>query len=249
MLDHLEGNTCQHIAFVVSELDSGKEDWKRDPVSPDYDYALLIDRLAQLKRSREVGDYSSCIFLLRTSLNRNLGDMGNPKLHGRTHVGTKRLIDDFIDEVLKHLNLICDTEVEDLQPGNKYEFFYNCQRAFGRTALLLSGGATLGLAHIGVAKTLFENKLLPRIVSGSSVGSMIAAAICTHTDDQLPELLMGKNLNLDVFERPGEHRNWFLRIARMMKFGVVFDADVFVTAIRQNVRELSFIVNIRETGF
>jgi hypothetical protein len=51
-----------------------------DPVSEDYDYGLLQDRLAQLRLARESGDLASMIFLLRTSLSRNLGDMGNPKV-------------------------------------------------------------------------------------------------------------------------------------------------------------------------
>ena len=39
----------------------------------------------------------------------------------------------------------------------------------------LSGGALLGLYHFGVIKTLFEQDLLPRTISGSSMGSIMAA--------------------------------------------------------------------------
>jgi TAG lipase/lysophosphatidylethanolamine acyltransferase len=44
----------------------------------------------------------------------------------------------------------------------------------------------LGLYHIGVVKALFEQDLLPRIISGTAVGALIAALICIHTDDELP---------------------------------------------------------------
>lgn len=44
----------------------------------------------------------------------------------------------------------------------------------------------LALYHIGVVKALNEQGLLPRIISGTAIGAMIAALICIHTDDELP---------------------------------------------------------------
>ena len=46
--------------------------------------------------------------------------------------------------------------------SKKLEFFSEAKHAYGRTALLLSGGASLGFYHIGVIKALFEQNLLPR---------------------------------------------------------------------------------------
>lgn len=40
--------------------------------------------------------------------------------------------------------------------------------------------------HLGVVKTLFEHGLLPRIISGASVGALVAAIVCVKTDDELP---------------------------------------------------------------
>lgn len=42
------------------------------------------------------------------------------------------------------------------------------RQSFGGTALLLQGGATFGLYHLGVVKALNEAKLLPRVICGSS---------------------------------------------------------------------------------
>lgn len=44
----------------------------------------------------------------------------------------------------------------------------------------------LALYHIGVVKALNEQGLLPRIISGTAIGAMIAALICIHTDEELP---------------------------------------------------------------
>ena len=54
------------------------------------------------------------------------------------------------------------------------------RQAFGRTSLLLSGGAGLGLYHIGILKVLHENDCLPRIISGSSTGSIIASVVAVR---------------------------------------------------------------------
>ncbi|RUS23743.1 hypothetical protein BC938DRAFT_474692, partial [Jimgerdemannia flammicorona] len=169
-------------------MSNGKDKWKNDPRSPDYDYELIKTRLEQLRIERKKHDMSSMIFLLRTSLSRNLGDMGKPKLYAHTHIGTKTLISDYIDEVVTQLNIICDTESDDFDLKSKYEFFLNVRQSFGRTALLLSGGATLGLNHIGVIKCMHEVGLLPRIISGASSGSIIAALLCTRTDDKIAEM-------------------------------------------------------------
>lgn len=62
-------------AAILDQLE-GKEEWKQDPISPDYDYELIIARLGQLRKARAEKDYSSMIYLLRTSLTRNFGDIG-----------------------------------------------------------------------------------------------------------------------------------------------------------------------------
>lgn len=49
--------------------------------SPDYDWELIKNRLDQLREIRALNKgQSAMIFALRTSISRNLGDMGNPKV-------------------------------------------------------------------------------------------------------------------------------------------------------------------------
>jgi TAG lipase/steryl ester hydrolase/phospholipase A2/LPA acyltransferase len=50
--------------------------------------------------------------------------------------------------------------------------------------LLLSGGAALGFYHVGVVKTLMENRLMPRVLGGSSAGSIVCAMVGTRTDEE-----------------------------------------------------------------
>jgi hypothetical protein len=57
-----------------------KDEWKNEEQSGDYDYELIKERLSVLRTIRKNGDIPAMIFNLRTSLARNLGDMGNPKV-------------------------------------------------------------------------------------------------------------------------------------------------------------------------
>lgn len=47
----------------------------------------------------------------------------------------------------------------------------------GRTALALSGGGSLAMAHMGVVRALLEGGLLPRVIAGTSGGSIIAGMV------------------------------------------------------------------------
>jgi NTE family protein len=67
----------------------------------------------------------------------------------------------------------------------KVRFFTDARQAYGRSALLLSGGGSLGLIHIGVVKRLYESSLLPRVISGSSIGALIAGLLGVHTDEEV----------------------------------------------------------------
>lgn len=72
---------------------------------------------------------------------------------------------------------------------DKLEFFSESRHAFGRTALCLSGGAFMGLYHFGVIKALYEEDLLPKIVTGSSAGSIVASFLCTRSYEEIPNVI------------------------------------------------------------
>jgi predicted acylesterase/phospholipase RssA len=48
---------------------------------------------------------------------------------------------------------------------------------------------------VGVCKALFEQKLLPKIFTGASAGSLIAAMICVRTDDEMDEIFQVSLVN------------------------------------------------------
>ena len=50
---------------------------------------------------------------------------------------------------------------------------------------MLSGGALMGMYHYGVVKTLYEQGIMPKIIAGSSAGSLVASFIATKKDEEL----------------------------------------------------------------
>lgn len=55
------------------------------------------------------------------------------------------------------------------------DFFKRARAAYGRTALCLSGGSTMGAYHFGHIRGLLEAGVLPNIISGTSAGSVVGA--------------------------------------------------------------------------
>ena len=165
-----------------------KSAWKQNIASDIYNYELLSDRLKLLRTYKEKGDTNALYRALREGLHHDLGNMGDVRLYQHCHFGTKSLIEDYIAEVCDCLDYVCDNKLDDLTSSKKLDFFKDVLLSFGRPALLLSGGASLGVFHIGVVKALWEQGLLPEVINGSSSGSIIAAALGTHTDDEIPAL-------------------------------------------------------------
>lgn len=54
----------------------------------------------------------------------------------------------------------------------------------------------IGLNHLGVLKCLHSARLLPRIISGASSGSIMAAMLCTKTDEEIPHLFNPAGIQL-----------------------------------------------------
>lgn len=67
-------------------------------------------------------------------------------------------------------------------------FFKQLEHNYGKTALCLSGGALFGLSHLGLLSELIKHECLPKVVTGSSSGSLITVLIGSNTLDELKEL-------------------------------------------------------------
>lgn len=184
-----------------------------------YDEELVKNKLQELRQRRRDGSLRDITFWMRADLIRNLGNMCNPDLHkGRLHV--PKLIKEYIDEVSTQLRMVCDSDSEELSLEEKLAFMHETRHAFGRTALLLSGGASLGVFHIGVIKTLVELKLLPRIIAGSSAGSIMCSLVATRSWPELQSFFEDSWRSLQLFDELG---GIFAVVRRVMRQGVLHE--------------------------
>lgn len=201
-----------------------------------YDEELVRNKLQELRHRRQEGSLRDIMFCMRADLIRNLGNMCNPELHkGRLQV--PKLIQEYIDEVTTQLRMVCDSDSEELLLEEKLAFMHETRHAFGRTALLLSGGASLGSFHVGVVKTLVEHKLLPRIIAGSSVGSIMCAAVATRSWPEIQSFFEDSWHALKFFDQMG---GIFTVVKRVMTFGAVHEIRQLQMMLRNLTSNLTF---------
>ena len=68
----------------------------------------------------------------------------------------------------------------------------------------MSGGTTMAIYHFGIIKALYDQSLLPRIICGSSAGSIAAAFLCTRKYEDIGELLKEGYISFDLM-KPKAH--------------------------------------------
>mgnify|MGYP001823793200 CR=1 FL=1 len=130
------------------------------------------------------GDDQGLLFVLNEGIHGNMAGMGKSSLHRRAMCGTKHLIDEYIDEICDSLIHLSPRELQSVPWAQRIEFFQRASHCYGRSALMLSGGGTLGYFHFGVLKALIEQELCPVVISGASAGSFVSAVVGTHTDQE-----------------------------------------------------------------
>ncbi len=177
---------------------SGADKWKQRDQTKLYDYAQIRRRLDALRHHRARHDNHGLLFTLNEGIHGNMGGMGKSEMYRPAKIGTKVLIEDYVDEIVDSLEHIASLDDAEISREEKLDFFQRASHCYGRTALMLSGGGALGHFHIGVVKTLIEHDLLPNVISGSSAGSLVTAVFGTHTESELEELVKPANLVAEV---------------------------------------------------
>jgi TAG lipase/steryl ester hydrolase/phospholipase A2/LPA acyltransferase len=172
--------------------------------------------------------------------------MGDLRLYKHSYVGTKSLIERYIDSAQKTLAALLEVSEKQgdqcpIEPKELSDQLLLARQSFGRSALLLSGGGTFGMNHIGVVKSLWENRLLPRIISGASAGSIVCAVLCTKVDAEIPAVLEDFCYgDLAVFEKQGEEEGVMKKAARFLKYGALFDISHLVNVMRNMLGDMTF---------
>ncbi|KAI1331406.1 acyl transferase/acyl hydrolase/lysophospholipase [Xylariaceae sp. FL0255] len=244
---HAESFTQWDAAANELDVVEGNEEWKTDTSTGDYNPDLLELRLKELDIARTNCDLRSMMYLIRTSLSRDLGGMGNIDLYRHSHCGTKKLIERYVDSALQTITTLVDrsghsySPLDDLGPRDLLDAMLYARQSFGRSALLLSGGGTFGMTHIGVLKAMWEAKLLPRIISGASAGSIVCSVFCCKTDDEIPAVMEEFPYgDLAVFEEEGNEDRLLDHLRRMLTEGSWSDIKHLTRVMRDLLGDITF---------
>lgn len=159
----------------------GNQAWKEDPVSEEYDWDIVQEQLGEIRQLRRKGDIHQLMFVLRRILHRSFAHINNDVLYSHCRIGTKLLIDEFKKEVCEILFEIADHDDYEKFPSlERINFFKLARHSLGTTALCLSGGGALSMYHMGVVRALLDRNILPNVISGTSGGSIVAAALAVN---------------------------------------------------------------------
>ncbi|KAJ7590978.1 acyl transferase/acyl hydrolase/lysophospholipase [Mycena floridula] len=164
------------------------DEWKKVDEDSFYDWMLVKKVRRSLKALREKNDVRGCLGVLETCIRANFAGVESPRLYSETFLGTKDLIESYINEQALALEYI--RESPELSIDEKRRFFKQVNTNMGISALCLSGGASFGYYHCGVVKALLDARLLPRVITGTSAGGLVASLACTRTDEELKILLV-----------------------------------------------------------
>jgi TAG lipase / steryl ester hydrolase / phospholipase A2 / LPA acyltransferase len=220
---------------------TGADRWRQDDESPHYDAPALRASQQRLAALRAAGDGPGLAAELTADLYRHLGDLTSPDLYGVALAGTKHLVGQYLDQVEASMRWLASHPIPGMPRSEVVRRFKDASRVYGRSALLLSGGATLGFHHLGVVKALFELGLLPHVLSGASTGAMIAAGVGSRTDAEI-RAMFG---NLDSLRLDGLKLAPLGAIARAR---AALDPEQLYAVLKHNVGDLTFAEAFARSG-
>jgi TAG lipase/steryl ester hydrolase/phospholipase A2/LPA acyltransferase len=250
--------------------------WKTETRSPFYSHAKVLARTEDIARHVRNANVYELMYNLRSRQYRTQHNVGRGELYAHSLSGTKKVLEDYLESTRRALHYVKEMGLKGtpssdglvLSPRDVLAFINETRHAYGRTALHLSGGAALGVHHLGVLKAMMEIKLLPRVLSGTSAGSIIAAIAGVRTDLELERLLFSDHELADLvahstfFEpmaatpaqaRLEEPRTVWSRLTRLLHSlfaprGPVLNVETLGDTIRELVGDCTFLQAFNATG-
>ncbi|MEZ4319895.1 MAG: DUF3336 domain-containing protein [Myxococcota bacterium] len=228
-------------AAVEYDRVTGAADWQADDDSPFYDARALRSDILTLRALRDRGDAEALASALTESLYRHQGELTEPALYQVALCGTKQLVERYLSACESAMRWLAETDHPRVPVQAKLQRFQVAWKVYGRSALMLSGGATLGFHHLGVVKALFEHGLLPDILSGASTGAMIAAGIGARNDAEVADLYANTDqMRLDGLSSVG--------LRKLRANGGLLDPSRLAAVLRHNIGDRTFAEAYAHSG-
>lgn len=237
---------------VTLDGSQGRDKWQRSAASSGkHNWHFIREVLSELRRSREAGDADGLMAALYQCTRANVGGVMHEEIFSYTNSGEpKDIVTAFIDEVHSALDALVRLVLEggggegDLRRLHK--LVKNAKQSFGSTALCLSGGAAMGNYHFGICKALFEEGVLPDVISGTSAGAVVGSFIATRTDEEIRRDLTSDVLlkHLTCFDK-----SWFECLCSMWSEGALFRQSDWLECIEWwTFGDMTFEEAFQKTG-
>lgn len=158
------------------------------------DLDLIHGRLEAVRTARRHEDVRELIYVINEGVHGNLGGIGDPVSFKATSPKTRRLIRSYLEEMVAAFEDLADSPCSGRDLEERIDLFRRASHCYGRSALMLSGAGSLTPFHLGVVKVLVEHGQLPKVISGSSGGALVASLVATKSEAERKELLTGPGL-------------------------------------------------------
>ena len=175
-------------AAIAHDEASGVRKWVESDESKHFDHVSIRRRLRRLRKLRAAGDHERLLYALNEGIHGNIDGIGRRALYGKAKFGTKRLITEYVEEVVKALELLASDAADDIPFDTRVDFFRRAQHCFGCSAFVMSGAGSLLFFHIGAVKAMWLEGILPDVLSGSSGGAIVASLVGTYENKDLGRL-------------------------------------------------------------
>ena len=101
--------------------------------------------------------------------------------------------------------------------------------------------------HLGVLKALFEQNLLPEVITGTSGGSIMAAFVCCRTDQEIIDDGIFTSKTSTMFKML--RSSWSSRIKRFLREGYMFDQEYgFNSLLEPTKGHMTFLEAYKHSG-
>lgn len=229
---------------------SSYEAWVKSKGAPEADYFhisehdSIVKLSMELKALRESGNSRDLCILLRSVMSRKIP----------WNCGKVPVLEEFSSEVEHCVECLYENCLSSDPQGLKpqLEFFQHLQRLNGNSALMLSGGASMGTHHVGVIKALYDQDLLPKFICGASSGAIMASIAYTQSEDEQREALKLETMEINMLGELDDVKSpiliFFRRMKRLLFQGFVFDTEVIKRAMIHNLGNMTFLEAYKKTG-
>lgn len=223
---------------------SGIDEWQKHPTAsradtPSYPHKSVTLHQQQLEAALNKDDPIALLSTLTEGLYRLLNEISEPELYSVSALGSKHLTTEYLETISKCIHYLSNDS--SLSNASKLNLLKTAQKNLGAPALMLSGGGTFGIYHLGVIKTLHEQGLIPDNICGTSMGSIAAGILATHNNDDLSALL------------ENTHKQDYAPLKKLsakeaIKQRCLLDSQRLYQCIESNIGNMTFAEAFQRTG-